>query len=160
MSDHLENAGGQLVIHSKSIFNLWRPISWRGFGICGLKNRSIYSIFWRALNSPHPGADRLWVRGQPAASTSSLPELTHRRQLSWGLCGFTHLPDRGWDGALRLATQKSINLGQQIMAQTETNHSLWVAGAISKIPPRLNLRDVLKCLQVETFQLLHPSYRI
>lgn len=32
------------------------------------------------MNSPHPGADRLWVRGQPAASTSGLPELTHRME--------------------------------------------------------------------------------
>lgn len=44
-------------------------------------------------------------------------------ELFWDLCGFTHLPDRGWDGELRLDTQKSINLGQQIMAKTETNQA-------------------------------------
>lgn len=42
---------------------------------------------------------------------------------------------RGSGGTLILDTQKYINLGQQITAKAQTNHSLWVAEENNTIPP-------------------------
>lgn len=43
-------AGGWFF--SNPYLTFWSHISWQDFGICCLKNRSTYPIFWRASNSP------------------------------------------------------------------------------------------------------------